>query len=322
MASRLTGRIVEWKNKFGWIEPDEPINHPEAMMHKGRVYLSQGDVEMDVSGIGAHVSFFVYADGTGLGAMNCRPAQAPDLMKPINKTNLPQSQPKAPPKASAPGTLGGLPQGARTTAVNKAQRKRINEELYTGTVKTWKGGFGWVTSHEVVDHPLFRGDVYLHSSDVTLPEPLEVGMEVCFFVYADTQGLGAEVVDPNAAWPEPKATPAAAAPLGGSSKLNAKPKAGSAGSLPKATPTGALAIRPGMGAGQPSPLGGDIVMGGSSDLAATPKAPPGGPPGAGPSSIGAAKLNAKPKASSSAIPSDMDPELAMRLKVWLSDRGG
>merc|ERR1719219_1526740 len=88
LPTRCTGRITDWKGKFGWICPDTVINHPEARLHKGQVYLSQMDVEAEISGVGAHVSFFVYADGTGLGAMNCRPAYAVPVMPPIRKPAL------------------------------------------------------------------------------------------------------------------------------------------------------------------------------------------------------------------------------------------
>jgi len=171
--TRCTGRITDWKGSFGWICPDMAINHPQAKMHKGQVYLSQADVEAEISGIGAHVSFFVYADGTGLGAMSCRPsayaAHAP--MMPIRKPALVAKE------------SFGVPPG---------RKQRVGTTKVTGEIKAWKGGFGWITPDQPVKHPLFRGQIYVKSSDVVGGQPLEAGTRVEFHVYIDSQGVGAE----------------------------------------------------------------------------------------------------------------------------------
>ena len=72
-------RITDWKGRFGWIQPDEPIGHPQAAKRGGRVYLAQDDVDEVISGVGAQVSFFVYSDHSGLGAMRCVPADSASL---------------------------------------------------------------------------------------------------------------------------------------------------------------------------------------------------------------------------------------------------
>jgi len=219
VRGRICGNIVEWKGKFGWIEPDEPINHPEARMKGGKIYLSQEDVAEVISGVGAHVSFYVYADGTGLGAMMCVPSDSPTTTAPIKRSlgkTAPAPKPKAKP-AAPPG------------------RKRVSEEKMSGWVKQWRGGFGFVNPDKPIDHPLFTGSLFLHSNDVVEgAEQIEVGKTVTFFLYADPQGLGAEEC----------AMATAAAPLrrgdstvedGSSTLLRAKPKASAGGAAPDAS---------------------------------------------------------------------------------------
>jgi hypothetical protein len=166
------------------------INHPEAKLHKGQVYLSQMDVEAEISGIGAHVSFFVYSDGTGLGAMNCRPAHAaPVVMPPIRKPAMVVKEAFAVPGGTATGT-----------------KQRVGTTKVMGAIKVWKGGFGWITPDQPVAHPLFRGQIYVKSSDVVGGQPMEAGTRVQFYVYIDSQGVGAEECAPcNGDKPTPKA---------------------------------------------------------------------------------------------------------------------
>jgi len=60
--------VLQWKRKFGWIEPDESLDHPEAFKNNWRIYVNVLDVSSGVLYSGARVSFFVYSDGKGLGA--------------------------------------------------------------------------------------------------------------------------------------------------------------------------------------------------------------------------------------------------------------
>lgn len=281
---RITGKIVEWKGKFGWVEPDAPVPHPEANKKGGRIYLSQEDVAEVISGVGAEVSFYVYADGTGLGAMNCVPADSPTASAPVQKKARTKMMPK--PKAKAnPG------------------RKRISETLLLGKVKSWRGGFGFVTPSAPVDHPLFTGSLFLHKADIDDVDKVEVGKQISFHLYADPQGLGAEECtvtdgDDGAADPAPVGD-AASLDLSASSStlLKARPKA-APGSASPASPT-------------------DGVLGTytAPRAKATPKS--------------MMKATAKAKASGS-FRGDSDlarkmaenPELAKRLSAWMFDLGG
>mmetsp|Transcript_79772 Transcript_79772/g.143985 ORF Transcript_79772/g.143985 Transcript_79772/m.143985 type:complete len:526 (+) Transcript_79772:71-1648(+) len=67
--ARHTGLVLQWKNKFGWIEPDRPIDHAEASKNNWRIYVNVSDVdESSQLYAGARVSFIAYSDGRGLGA--------------------------------------------------------------------------------------------------------------------------------------------------------------------------------------------------------------------------------------------------------------
>eukprot|EP00434_Breviolum_minutum_P018912 symbB.v1.2.016678.t1/scaffold1275.1/size127301/6 len=67
-GTRHSGSVLQWKRKFGWIEPDESLDHPEAFKNNWRIYVNVLDVSSGVLYSGARVSFFVYSDGKGLGA--------------------------------------------------------------------------------------------------------------------------------------------------------------------------------------------------------------------------------------------------------------
>mmetsp|Transcript_78052 Transcript_78052/g.226463 ORF Transcript_78052/g.226463 Transcript_78052/m.226463 type:complete len:312 (-) Transcript_78052:69-1004(-) len=216
VRGRVCGSIVEWKGKFGWIEPDAPINHPEARMKGGRIYLSQEDVAEVISGVGAHVSFYAYADGTGLGAMLCVPSDSPAASAPLKK------QAKAAAPAPKPKPKAASPPG----------RKRVSDEKMSGKVKNWRGGFGFIVPDKQIEHPLFTGSLFLHANDVDDPTQVEVGKTVTFFLYADPQGLGAEgcaIISGNATGTPLLKRSDSSVDEGSSTLLKAKPKASAGG---------------------------------------------------------------------------------------------
>merc|ERR1712048_1510440 len=98
LPNRVTGKVKEWKGAFGWIVPDTSIAHPNAKKHGGKVYLAHEDVEVELSGIGATVSFFVCSDSNGLGAMNVRPSAA---SKPASTASKPANNKPADSKLGA-----------------------------------------------------------------------------------------------------------------------------------------------------------------------------------------------------------------------------
>lgn len=74
-TKRIRGTVLDWFDKFGWIQATQEIDHPDAYRNQGRIYLLAEDVQEDLPGIGCAVTFFLYQDANGLGAMNVRPAQ-------------------------------------------------------------------------------------------------------------------------------------------------------------------------------------------------------------------------------------------------------
>jgi len=70
------GTVTDWKGTFGWVKPHEDIDHPKynRKTRRGYLYFGQEDVEAELEGVGAAVSFMVYEDEKGLGAMNLSPA--------------------------------------------------------------------------------------------------------------------------------------------------------------------------------------------------------------------------------------------------------
>lgn len=70
--SPITGEVVEWKGKYGWVKPSEPIDHLLASKHQGKIYVSV----IDLGGVkelspGATLQFQVFSDSSGLGAEEC-----------------------------------------------------------------------------------------------------------------------------------------------------------------------------------------------------------------------------------------------------------
>lgn len=101
---------------YGWILVKEAIDHPEAAMHGGRVYLSASEISR-CSRLkeGDRVQFFLYADGQGLGAEDCRLAPGGAAPPPGFK---------APPPPKAESTTSFPPLGV-ATKVKKDEGPRL-----------------------------------------------------------------------------------------------------------------------------------------------------------------------------------------------------
>lgn len=78
-AGTTSGSVLEWRGSFGWIWPDDTIDHPEALKHGARVYVHIKDV-LDRAKLspGARVCFQLYSDGNGIGAEQVSPEEAAD----------------------------------------------------------------------------------------------------------------------------------------------------------------------------------------------------------------------------------------------------
>jgi len=65
----VTGTVLEWKGKFGWIQPDVPIEHEYAKYRDGKIWVSMKDLAgVEELTEGQRVKFKVYVDPSGLGA--------------------------------------------------------------------------------------------------------------------------------------------------------------------------------------------------------------------------------------------------------------
>mmetsp|Transcript_106304 Transcript_106304/g.300626 ORF Transcript_106304/g.300626 Transcript_106304/m.300626 type:complete len:232 (-) Transcript_106304:110-805(-) len=66
----VTGEVVEWRGKYGWIKPTIPIENPAAKPgHKGNIYVSMSDlVGVESLTLGNLCQFHVFQDPSGLGA--------------------------------------------------------------------------------------------------------------------------------------------------------------------------------------------------------------------------------------------------------------
>lgn len=76
LEERLRGTVLEWKGKYGWIQSDEPVDHPGAARRGGKIFISMQDiVSAERLDHGDIVEFFLFEDNAGLGAEDCRLAR-------------------------------------------------------------------------------------------------------------------------------------------------------------------------------------------------------------------------------------------------------
>lgn len=81
----FAGRVTEWKGTYGWIESLEPIEHPEAQRHNGKIFVHKDDIEGKQLREGVICEFFLYVDAQGLGADKCYSRQVLRLMIPVDE---------------------------------------------------------------------------------------------------------------------------------------------------------------------------------------------------------------------------------------------
>merc|ERR1719512_498273 len=67
---QVTGEVVEWKGKYGFVKPTVPVEHPKAEARGGKIYVSMSDLVGGASELtpGTLCQFHVYSDSSGLGA--------------------------------------------------------------------------------------------------------------------------------------------------------------------------------------------------------------------------------------------------------------
>lgn len=88
-------------------------------------------------------------------------------------------------------------QEANTKEIIKPARRGSLLRSCQGEVLKMLSNYGWLMVYGTIDHPSAEkhgGDVYIHKDDIMDGEELSSGDIVTFFLYADEQGLGAEMV--------------------------------------------------------------------------------------------------------------------------------
>jgi len=151
--SAITGTVLRWRNKVGWIKAEDRINHPEAAAHRGDIYIHEKDVTNGRPlAPGQKVSFHVYSDKSGLGAEECAPIWPRTRLREEHYTG--------------------------------------NVVAWKGKVG-WIQPLGEVVEHpdSMVNN---HGHVYVHLKDTAEGKPFAVGQTVRFRAYWDKTGLGAE----------------------------------------------------------------------------------------------------------------------------------
>jgi len=64
----LTGEVVSFRGKVGWIQPSDPIDIPGAEKRGGKLYTHINDVAEPPLEKGDQVMFYLFKDEAGLGA--------------------------------------------------------------------------------------------------------------------------------------------------------------------------------------------------------------------------------------------------------------
>jgi len=76
-------------------------------------------------------------------------------------------------------------------------RKRLSDKLIAGRVIQWKGSYGWIEPLVAMEHSQasrHKGRIFVHGEDILGKWTLKVGSIVEFYLYLDSQGLGADEV--------------------------------------------------------------------------------------------------------------------------------
>lgn len=66
----VAATVVEWRGSYGWLKLAEPIDHPSASKHGGKVYLHKQDLKDGKESLERDATILVniYSDSSGLGA--------------------------------------------------------------------------------------------------------------------------------------------------------------------------------------------------------------------------------------------------------------
>jgi len=185
---RLSGTVQAWKGAFGFIMPSTKVNHPEAGKRGGKIYFAQDDVEQELDGVGGSVTFFLYKDKSGLGAMHVRPGKGDG--KPGNQKQGKQQLVK---NTKLKGKKDHVKKEPKP--FDKSKRQPVSTSSIGGTVVSVRGDkIAWIKPDGDIEHEKYKAgqDLFVHKDDIEGDEFPKVGANVLFTVYEDDKGLGGE----------------------------------------------------------------------------------------------------------------------------------
>lgn len=73
----------------------------------------------------------------------------------------------------------------------------LSDQLIAGRVVQWKGSYGWIEAIVAIEHSEInrhKGRIFVHAEDIRGKWKLKVGSIVEFYLYLDSEGLGASEV--------------------------------------------------------------------------------------------------------------------------------
>jgi len=86
----FAGRVTQWKNTYGWIEPLEPIEHPDIKRHQGKIFVHSDDISNGRKQlrVGCICEFYLYQDEQGLGADEVLSRQVVRILMPTAEAKI------------------------------------------------------------------------------------------------------------------------------------------------------------------------------------------------------------------------------------------
>merc|ERR1712083_901402 len=131
-AEKFSGEVVDWKGKFGYIMPSEPIEHEAAAKKGGKIWASIADIESGATelAVGQEVSFHVYLDDSGiLGAEE------------IEETGTPPKKPRAAaPKGASKGVRPPASLSSPWAPPTKGKSAGKSSAPWQAAAAPWSGG--------------------------------------------------------------------------------------------------------------------------------------------------------------------------------------
>jgi len=148
-AEKFSGVVIAWKGKYGFIKPDEEIEHEKASMRNGSIFASQADILDGSTELhpGAPCEFHICEDDSGLGAEEIIETGPPD------PTAIPEEKGKSGPKGG--GKLAGKAGGKAASSwdggkgFGKAPTKAPTSAYSKGWSEPYgaKGKVSWGGAH-------------------------------------------------------------------------------------------------------------------------------------------------------------------------------